>query len=213
MDSGRNSCCFCCPDCCLLFKKRVREAASPGASRHWNRVLFDFGGSLFLKQFLERLFFTQNWIFWRKWLPKWTQNEDPRELFFRKSAKLKKCVWTAPAWTDCIWAHPVESSGRSKNRRKKRTYFRTPLFRQKMQKMWKMVPKMSPKGCHRKGGGASWGSLGACLVPQAIFWLQKWAHSSPKVPPGAENYSKNDPGGGKMTRKVVQKRPSFRLVF
>ena len=41
-----------------MFKKRVREAASPGASGHVNRVLvlFDFGGSLFLKQFLEHLF-------------------------------------------------------------------------------------------------------------------------------------------------------------
>ena len=117
-----------CPDNCFLFKKRVREAASPGASRHVNRPLFDFGGSLFLKQFLEHLFFTQNWDFWGKWLSKWTQNEDPRELFFRKSAKLKKCVWTAPAWTDCIWARPVESSGRPKNRRKKRDIFQKPSF-------------------------------------------------------------------------------------
>ena len=125
--------CFnCCSNNCFLSEKCAREAASPGASRHWNRVAFDFGGSLFLKQFLERLFFTQNWDFWGKWLSKWTQNEGPRELFFRKSAKLKKCVWTPPAWTDCIWAHPVESSGRPKNRRKKGTYFRTPLFRQNM---------------------------------------------------------------------------------
>ena len=171
------------------------------------------GGHPFFEHFFGALLFTQNCDLLWKLPPKWTQYEVCWELLFRKSVKLKKCVWTAPAWTDCIWAHPVESSGRPKNRRRKRTYFRTPLFRQKIQKKWKMGSKMSPNGCLRKGGGASWGSLGACLVPQAIFWLQKWAHSSPKVPPGAENYSKNDPGGGKMTRKVLQKRPAFRLVF
>jgi len=39
-----------------LFKKRISEAASPEASRHWNRVEFQIGGSLYLKQFLERPF-------------------------------------------------------------------------------------------------------------------------------------------------------------
>ena len=35
-------------------------------------------------------------------VPKWTQNEIYGELLFRKSVKMKKCVWTAPARTDCI---------------------------------------------------------------------------------------------------------------
>ena len=66
-------------------------------------------------------FFTQQCNFGGKWPPEWTQHEDLRKLFFRKSVKLEKCVWTAPAWTDCIWAHPVERSGRPQNWRKKET--------------------------------------------------------------------------------------------
>ena len=34
--------------------------------------------------------------------PKWTQNEIYGELLFRKNVEMKKCVWTAPARTDCI---------------------------------------------------------------------------------------------------------------
>ena len=33
---------------------------------------------------------------------KWTQNEIYGELLFRKNVEMKKCVWTAPARTDCI---------------------------------------------------------------------------------------------------------------
>ena len=125
-----------CRDNCFLFKKCVREAASPGISGHWNMILFEFGGSLFLKQFLERLCFTQNWNFWWKLIPKWSQNEDPRELFFRNNVKLKKCFWTAPAWTNCIWAHPMERSGQPKNWRIKDTYFRNIFFWQTLQKKY-----------------------------------------------------------------------------
>ena len=56
---------------------------------------------LFLKRFLEPIF-AKKYDFCGKMLPKWTQNDDLGKLFFRKSVKLKKCVWTAPAWTDCI---------------------------------------------------------------------------------------------------------------
>ena len=42
-----------CSDCCFLFRKRAREAASPGASRHWNRVVFESGRSPFFEAFFE----------------------------------------------------------------------------------------------------------------------------------------------------------------
>ena len=50
--------------------------------------------------------------------PKWTQHTIFWKLFFNNNAKTEKCVWTAPAWTECIWAHPVERSGGFKIRRK-----------------------------------------------------------------------------------------------
>ena len=49
MDSDRNSCCFFCSDCCLLFKKRVREAGCPGASGHVHSWLFDSGAGPFFE--------------------------------------------------------------------------------------------------------------------------------------------------------------------
>ena len=32
------------------------------------------------------------------------------DAFLQKTTKTGKCVWTAQACTDCMWAHPVEGS-------------------------------------------------------------------------------------------------------
>ena len=50
--------------------------------------------------------------------PEQSQNDVFWKVFFKNYVKTKKCVWTAPAWTECIWAHPVERSGGLKIRRK-----------------------------------------------------------------------------------------------
>ena len=128
-----NCSCFCC-NCCFLFGKCAREGSCQGASglAHSSSlwVVCVLGGTLLLNRFLD-LICHSKLQFGGKLLPEFTRNIIFRKLFFRKSAKTKTCVWTAPACTDCIWAHPVERSGRPNNRRKKGTYFRTPFFTKK----------------------------------------------------------------------------------
>ena len=40
--------------------------------------------------------------FKRKTSPKWSPNEVLLDLVFRRNVEMKKCVWTAPARTDCM---------------------------------------------------------------------------------------------------------------
>ena len=110
------------------------------------------------------------------------------KAIFQKKWKMKKCVRTAPACTDCIWAHPLERSGWPKNWRKTATYFRTPVFNKKATVFKKRAPKGLQKGDFISGVAP----LGAPLEPQADFWFKKWAHSAPKVLPGTEKCFKND---------------------
>ena len=52
--------CFnCCSNNCFLSVQRAREAASPGASWHWNRVAFESGGAPFFEAVFGTHFFTQ----------------------------------------------------------------------------------------------------------------------------------------------------------
>ena len=113
--------------------------------------------------------------------PKSFPNQVIRKLFFRTSAKTEKCVWIEPARTDCIWAHPLEGSGRPKNRRKMEPEFGTVLFGQKIKIFQKRAPKSSPKGWLRNGGGASWATFGTpvCFLIRKV--LPKWSKSDPKM--------------------------------
>ena len=201
-----DQCSNCCLNTCFLFVQCAREAASPGASRHWNRWLFDFGEALFFWPIFWRTLFIQNCDFGIKLHPKWTQNENSRKLFFRKSAKLKKCVWTAPAWTDCIWARPVESSGRPKNRRKKRTYFRTPLFWAKL-----------PKGVQKGEAESRVAPLGAVLrhvwCPKPFFDYKNEPIALPKCLQEPKITQKMTPEVDKWLEKLSKKGPAFRIVF
>ena len=94
-----------------------------------------------------------------------TQNETFWDLLFRESVKMEKCVWTAPACTDCILAQPLERSGRPKNRRKKGIYVRPTLFNPKISKMLKKEFQNDSKMVSLFRGwrpfGASWGTFAA----------------------------------------------------
>ena len=92
----------CLDNCCLLFKKCAREGGCQGAPGHWNRVLFESVWATFFKHFFGAPFFTQILHFERKSPPRWSPNEVLLDLIFKNICKCKKCVWTAPACTDCI---------------------------------------------------------------------------------------------------------------
>ena len=60
------------------------------------------GGAPFFWTIIWRPFFTQHANFVWQVAPKWTQHEICGQLLFRQRVKMKKCVWTAQACTDCI---------------------------------------------------------------------------------------------------------------
>ena len=86
----------------FIVQNRAREAGCQGASGHGHRVLFANGGSPFFEQFFGTLFSPKPTIFDEKCVQNGTQNEVFWDLLFRESVKMEKCVWTAPACTDCI---------------------------------------------------------------------------------------------------------------
>ena len=92
----------------LLSKQCAREAASPGASWHWNRVVFEIGRQSFFESFFEAQFFIKVSDLQPNIASKWTCLAFVRAPFFEKYAEAEKCVWTAQACTDCIWATPME---------------------------------------------------------------------------------------------------------
>ena len=47
--------------------------------------------------------------------PKRSQNQVFWKAFFNNNAEMEKGVWTAPAWTECIWGHPMHRSGGTGN--------------------------------------------------------------------------------------------------
>ena len=150
-----------CSNNCFLFKQRAHEGAAREPPGIGIGCCLSQGGHHFCWTISWSRFFTQNSNFGWKITPKWTQTEVYGELLFRKSVKMKKCVWTAPARTDCIWAHPLERSGWPTKWRKKKTYFRTALFSKKNGNVQKKDSKRSPKGWVNFRGGASWGTFGA----------------------------------------------------
>ena len=60
------------------------------------------GGHPFFEQFFGALFSPKPAIFDETCVQNGTQNEVFWGLLFKESAKIEKCVWTAPACTDCI---------------------------------------------------------------------------------------------------------------
>ena len=63
---------------------------------------------------------------------------------FRKWKKIEKCVSTAQARTDCIWAHTVERPGRPKFTQKNKLIPGTLFFQEKSENIQKLTPKRSP---------------------------------------------------------------------
>ena len=92
--------------------------------------------------------------------------------------KQKTCVSTAPARTDCMWAHAMERPGRPKNQRKNMTYSRTYFFSQNMQTY---VKKVIPKGLQKSDPETGVAALGAPWAAYSDLWCQKWSKSAPKV--------------------------------
>ena len=122
-------------------------------------------------------------------------------LFFRKNAKTKKCVSTAQACADCMWAHPMERPGRPQNQRKDMTYFRTYFFNQKMQEYEKKGSQKGPKRVSICPGWRPWGRLGRPLMPQSVFEHKKYAQSAPKMTSRVQKWRQN---AKKVTPKVAK---------
>ena len=186
-----NNCFNMCSNNCFLLEQFLIVCLPPGAFCHGNRVVFESRGSPLFESFFEALFFTQNCDCWQKTVPKWSQNEVMWNLFFRKNAKTKKCVSTAQACADCMWAHPMELPGRPQNQRKNMTYSRTYFFNQKMQEYEKKGSQKVSKRVTGFRGWRPWGRLGrpnlflnTKSMPKV---LQKWLQ-------GCKNYTKR-PGG------------------
>ena len=122
-------------------------------------------------------------------------------LFFRNNAKTKKCVTTAQACADCMWAHPMERPGRPQNQRKNMTYFRTYFFNQKMQKYDKTGSQKVSKRVTGFPGWRPWGRLGRPLTPQSVFEHKKYAQSAPKMTSRVQKWPQN---ASKVTPKVAK---------
>ena len=109
----------------------------------------------------------------------------PLATILSMNAKIEKCVWTAPACTDCMWEHSLERLRRCQNWIKTVTLWRTIFLQPKHIIFPKIDSKRYPKGWLYFGGGASWEALGAPLVLQALPWRPKWAlytlRSAPKA--------------------------------
>ena len=182
-----------CSNNCFLLEQFLIVCLPPGASCRVHSLLFATGGSPFFDPFFGALFFTQNCDCWQKPVPKWSQNEVMWSLFFRKNAKTKKCVSTAQACADCMWAHPMERPGRPQNQRKNMTYFRTYFFNQKMQEYDK---KRSQKVSKRVTGFRGWRPWGRLGRPNLFLNTKSMPKVLQKWPPGC----KSDP-------KMLQKWP------
>ena len=178
-----NNCFNMCSNNCFLLEQFLIVCLPPGASWLVHSLAFATGGSPFFDPFFGALFFTQNCDCGRKTVPKWSQNEIIWSLFFRKNAKTKKCVSTAQACADCMWAHPMERPRRPQNQRKNITYFRTYFFNHKMQKYAKKGSQKVSKRVTGFPGWRPWGRLGRPLTPQSVFEHKKYAQSAPKMAP------------------------------
>ena len=181
MDSEMSSC--CCFLLRLLFVQKTAHARGgcQGASGFVHSpvllLICRWGIPFFWSEF-GNPFFHQKMQFWRKIASNMNPKWGLLEAIFGKSAKTEKCVSTAPARTDCIWAHPVERSGRLKNRRKKGTYLRTAFFSKKYEKYEKRAPKGLQMGDFISGVAPLWRLLGHLWCPQP-FWASKMSPQRP----------------------------------
>ena len=135
---------------------------------------------------------------------KWSHMEP---IFLEKNAKtkiLKKCVSTAQACADCMWAHPMERPGRPQNQRKNITYFRTYFFNQKMQEYEKKGFQKVSKRMRGFPGWRPWGRLGRHNL---IFDVKNAPKVNPKGAKGTPKSSKSNPKGAKGTPKCSKSNP------
>ena len=90
----------------------------------------------------------------------------------------------------------------------------------KCKNMTKQGPKRCPKGWVYFRGGGLGGALDGIIwfliskmIQKCSTSVQKWCKSAAKVPPGTENYFKNDPKGEKHVSKRASKKTSIPLSF
>ena len=121
-------------------------------------------------------------------------------LFCRKHSKTEKCVWTAQACTDCIWAHPVKRSGRPKNRRTKEYISEVVFWGSKYENMWKNGPKMSPKRWGYFGGEPLRALLAHLWRSKSFFNQKSEAKKLNKCAQGTKSDTKRVPKPLKLAR-------------
>ena len=147
MDSETSSCCCFLLRLLFLVQKTAHARGAVREPTGWHIVrtspLFAYwGGTLFLKRFLEPFVSLKITIWERKWLSKWGRNYTWLKLFSKKRVKTKKCVSTSRARTDCMRAHPMERPGPPKNQIKNMPYFKTYFLVNKISRWIK-------KGCQK----------------------------------------------------------------
>ena len=114
---------------------------------------------------------------------------------------MKKCVWTAPARTDCIWAHHLERPRWSTNRRKNTVSF-IMLFLAKKHKFSKTeLQKLSKRVTLFPG----WRLLGHLWSSKLIFDSKSEPTTPPKCSQWPKKTSKIIPTGQKIILKVTLK--------
>ena len=166
-------CCFLPKQVFLVQTARTRGRLS-GSPSHGHSHSSRSGGSIFL---------IISWSSFLTQILRWTHNDVFGSYFSETMLTWKKCVCTAPARTDCIWAHPLECSGWPKDWRKKASYFRTALFSKNNGNIQKKSSKRSPKGWGDFGANASWATFGA----PSWFLMQKVSPQRPQSAPRDPN--------------------------
>ena len=118
---------------------------------------------------------------------------------------MKKCVWTALAWTDCIQAHPLERSGRHENQRKKGRISETQLRT--------YVKHMSQKASKKLNLFWGWRLLGQSrrmLGAPNFFDSKNEVIAPPKVPPWNQTIYKKNVFN---CRAIYDNRVNFKPIF
>ena len=140
------------------------------------------------------LFFNKKSRFQWKWSPKWTPKGILLGAVFRKNEKIRKCVSTAQARTDCMWALVLERPRILKITPKNKWIPWTVFFYQKSENWQKMTPKGRPKGWLYILLTSLGRPLGHHWCPKPFLNIER-NQNAPNVPMGVANYSKKWPGG------------------
>ena len=176
-----------CLNNCFLFEQCAREGASPAASWHLKRWVFDFGKILCLETCFGTHVFTQRSVVGPTCIPKGIQHGPPKTSFWNvarsafRSSRLERTLYRASKKVAQI---------QSKNEGVSRTMFFTQKVLKDPNKDFQKVPKWMTLFWW-------WRLLGHLWRPSLIFHaksaskiLQKWTQGSKSYPKRVPKWSK-----------------------